>query len=506
MPETILVVDVGLTNCKAIIFSRAGCLSARASVAYPTYHPQPGWVEQDPEEWWAALLSGLRQLQAAAPEALSAVEAISVTGHMHALVCMGTDGAALGRSLVLGDQRSLAGAETILAELGLEQIYTLTGARMDASMPLAKLRWLRSQSPEIHRQAHAFLACKDWLRHRLTGDCLTDPIDACGTSLYDIQRREWSPELIGLAGVRPAQLPEVADPCAIAGHLSPAAAQAMGLRAGIPVVVGAGDDVEVLGNGLLGPGASLEHLGTTGSILTCADRPVYDPLMALELYPHVASGLWVLGGSVTAAGSALAWAEQVLCPDASSALASLGRPNLEQPLIFIPHLTGERCPDWEPRMRGSWVGLSPTHTAADLHRAVLEGIAFSLKSVLDRIESLVGPQAQITVSGREVVNERWLALRAGVYGRPLALLKTSDPTALGAMILGAVGVGLYGSLAEAVQHVTGSKGLIEPQAGLIGDYEQLYDLYRAASEAIRPLLRRRSTGRRPRSEVTPCPT
>ncbi len=490
MPETILVIDVGLTNCKTVVFSRAGCLSARASAAYPTYHPQPGWVEQEPEEWWAALLSGLRQLQAAAPEALSAVEAISVTGHMHSLVCMGAEGAALGRSLVLGDQRSLSEAEAILVELGLERIYELTGARMDASMPLAKLRWLRNQSPEIHRRARAFLACKDWIRQRLTGDCLTDPIDACGTSLYDIQRREWSLELISLAGVRPAQLPEVADPCAVAGRLSAVAAQAMGLRTGIPVVVGAGDDVEVLGNGLLGPGTSLEHLGTTGSILTCADRPIYDPLMAAELYPHVVPGLWVLGGSVTTAGSALAWAQQVLrekmgvAPDPSLPF----RPNLERPLVFVPHLAGERCPAWEPRARGSWIGLAATHKASDLHQAVLEGITFSLKSVLERIESLVGPQGQITVSGRESDKDRWLALRANIYERPLLLLNTDEPTALGAMIVAAVGVGMYANVTEAVQQVTGAKQTIKPDAHLAQDYERLYRFYHAAEDTLRVLM------------------
>jgi xylulokinase len=490
MSETILTIDIGLTNCKTIVFDSDGRLLARASVAYQTYYPQPGWVEQEPEEWWAALVSGVRQLQECAPEALAAVAAISVTGHMHALVCLGPEGAALGRSLVLGDQRSMAEAEAISSDLGLEQIYRLTGARMDASMPLAKLCWLRSHAPAIHRQAQAFLACKDWVRHRLTDDLLTDPIDACGTSLYDIQRRAWSPELVALAGIQPSQLPEVSDPCAVAGRLSVGAAQALGLRAGIPVVVGAGDDVEVLGNGLLGPGVSLEHLGTTGSILTCADRPVVDPLMAVELYPHVAPGLWVLGGSVTAAGSALAWARQVLREEVveSDGLSSL-RPDLERPLIFVPHLAGERCPAWEPHARGSWIGLTAAHTASDLQQAVLEGITFSLKDVLERIESLVGPQGQITVSGRETGKDRWLTLRASIYGRPLVLLKTEEPTALGAMIVAAVGVGMYGSLAEAVRRVTGSERLIEPQADLVRDYGRLYTLYRAATETVRPLMR-----------------
>ncbi len=492
MPETILAVDIGLSNCKTVVFAGDGRLLARASVPYVTCCPQPGRAEQDPEAWWAAMGDGLRQLRESAPEVVDAVAAISVTGHMHALVCLGKDGRALGPSLVLGDQRALAEAESISAELGLERIYALTGARMDASMPLAKLLWLRKHQPAIHRRAQAFLACKDFIRHRLTGDLLTDPIDACGSSLYDIQRRAWAPELVALAGLRAEQLPAVAEPCAIAGCLRAEPARRLGLRAGLPVVVGAGDDVEVLGNGLLAPGQALEHLGTTGSILTCADRPVYDPQMAVELYPHVESGLWVLGGSVTAAGSALAWARQVLRENGAGPTelsVDSGSPNLERPLVFLPHLAGERCPAWEPHARGGWLGLTLAHTGADLQRSVLEGISFSLKSVLERLESLVGPQTRITVSGRESASDGWLHLRASIYRRPLAMLRTSEPTALGAMVLAAVGTGMYATLSEAAQQVTGVERVIEPQADLARDYQRLYALYSAASEALRPLMR-----------------
>jgi len=493
MSETILVIDVGLTNCKVVVLSPDGEIIDRESVAYKTYFPQPGWIEQDPEEWWLAILAALARLRVRVPEALKAIDVISVTGHMHALVCLGPDGATLGRSLVLGDQRSLAEADAISSQVGLEQVYKLTGARIDVSMPLAKLCWLRAHEPAIHRQARAFLSCKDWIRHRLTGDLFTDPIDACGTSLYDIQRRTWSPELIAAAGIRPEQLPEVLAPCAVAGRLASPPAEALGLQAGIPVVVGAGDDVEVLGNGLLAPGLSLEHMGTTGSILTCAEAPVYDPLMALELYPHVDPDLWVLGGSVTAAGLALDWAERVLSEEAPTSVSSTEdtwHPDLERPLIFLPHLAGERCPSWEPQARGSWVGLTSAHSASDLRQAVLEGIAFSLKSVLGRIESLVGPQRQITVSARETSDHRWMALRASIYGRPLVLLETSEPTALGAMIVAAVGVGIYQSLSEAAQCVTGSQRIIEPETDLAVDYARLYRLYRRTTEMMLPLMQR----------------
>ncbi|NLE45269.1 MAG: hypothetical protein GX620_11155 [Chloroflexi bacterium] len=489
----ILAIDIGLTNCKTVLFSHAGAMISRASVPYPTTTPGPGWVEQDPEDWWDGAVRGVRALRDSAKDALDSVTAISVTGHMHSLVCLGPEGSALGRALVLGDQRGIAEAKQISDEVGMERIYRLTGARMDASMPLAKIAWLRRNVPEIHAHARAFLSCKDWVRHRLTGDVSTDPIDACGTSLYDIQQRDWSPELMIIAGIRAEQLPHVADPCEIAGDLDATAATALGLAAGIPVVVGGGDDVEVLGNGLMGPGASVEHLGTTGSILTCADHPVYDPQMSIELYPHPSPDLWVLGGSVTAAGSALAWADGVLRPPTTNraGITAQSAPlHPTQPLVFVPHLSGERCPAWEPHGRGSWIGLAATHTTDDLRQAVLEGVVFSLKRVLDRLEALVGPQQQITVSGREGDDEGWVNLRANVYNRPLGLLTSPEPTALGAMMLATVGIGVYNGLDEAVACVTGVERLIEPDSALARDYARLYHRYCTASEATGALLRR----------------
>ena len=494
MIRTILAIDVGLTNCKTVFFRLDGSIWDHETLAYPTYKRQAGWVEQQPEDWWQAVIKGVQAVGMRNPPILASVCAISVTGHMHALVCQGPDHTVFGPSLVLGDQRSLVESDNILQRIGLEHIYRLTGARMDASMPLAKILWLQRHTPTIPRQTTAFLACKDWLRHRLTGDLLTDPIDACGTSMYDLQAAGWSPDLVELAGIRMDQMPRIADPCSVAGPLTQAAGAALGLQPGIPVVVGAGDDVEVLGNGLMSPGVGLEHLGTTGSILTCSDQLAYDPNMAVEIYPHVAPGLWVLGGSVTAAGMALEWAQKTLQADQPEDLAMikdlscLPYPKLKEPLIFVPHISGERCPEWQPRARGTWCGLSAAHTQADLRQAVLEGIAFSLKNVLDRIEGLAGPQKRITVGARELANPGWSKLRATIYQRQLAVLNTEEPTALGAMILAAVGIGVYANLAEAVRAVTGLSGRVEPSPDTAEDYQRLYELYLDAADSQRDLM------------------
>ena len=488
MADTILVFDLGLTNCKVIVFSASGNILAQSTQAYPTYYPQNGWVEQNPDEWWKAICQGTNQIWQMHPELSAQVGAISVTGHMHALVAVGTAHRTLEQALILGDQRSIQAAERTTADLGLPIIYKITGARMDASMPAAKIRWLQEHAPAIHRDTRLFLGCKDYIRRLLTSDALTDPIDACAMSLYDIHADAWSPDLLKVSGICQDQLPVIASPTQIAGELLDTAAKDLGLRSGIPVVVGGGDDIEVLGNGLMTGRKSLEHLGTTGSILTVSSEPAYDPEMALELYPHAQKGLWVLGGSITTAGAAVVWASKLLgfgdLDHAFSALTTVIAPDAENSLVFLPHLLGERSPSWQPQSRGSWIGLTAKHTANDLMRSAFEGTVYALKHILDRIESLVGVQDLITVSAREYENAPWLRLRANIYERPLALLRSTEPTGLGAMILAAVGIGFFASLQDAVENIAAVDRTLMPETETAPYYRRSYGNYRHALDTL----------------------
>ena len=493
MAQAILVFDMGLTNCKGIVFSTEGDILARATQAYPTYYPQPGLVEQNPDEWWKAICQVAGELWQLHPELAAQISVISVTGHMHALVAEGSQGRVLEQALILGDQRSIQAAEQITADLSMPAIYKITGARMDASMPAAKIRWLRLNAPKTHQDTRLFLGCKDYIRRLLTGDALTDPIDACAMSLYDLQDGGWSPELMDESGICADQLPAIVDPTQIAGTLLPGPANELGLKPGIPVVVGGGDDIEVLGNGLMTGRKSLEHLGTTGSILTVSSEPAYDPKMALELYPHAQRGLWVLGGSITTAGAAVAWASKLLGFESlDQAFATLSPANptfYEDSLVFLPHLLGERSPAWQPQSRGSWIGLTTMHTGNDMMRTAFEGTVYALKHILDRIESLVGVQDLITVSAREYENEPWLKLRANIYERPLALLRSTEPTALGAMILAAVGIGLFDSLEEAVQNIAGTDRTLSPETETAPFYRRCYGNYQRALDTLQTYWR-----------------
>ena len=492
MSHAILVFDLGLTNCKGIVFSAEGNILGRSTQAYPTYYPQPGFVEQNPDEWWKAICQVSSELWQLHPELATQIDAISVTGHMHALVAVGANGRTMEQALILGDQRSMQAAEQISAALSLPVIYHITGARMDASMPAAKIRWLKLNAPAIHRDTTIYLGCKDYIRRLLTGDALTDPIDACAMSLYDLQNGEWSPEIMAECGISQEQLPTIASSTQIAGKLLVSPAKELGLKPGIPVVVGGGDYIEVLGNGLMTGRKSLEHLGTTGSILTVSSSPTYDPEMALELSPHAQNGLWVLGGSITTAGAAMAWASQLLgfeSLDMAFSALTTSNQTTDDLLVFLPHLLGERSPSWQPQSRGSWIGLTAKYNRNDLMRAAFEGTVYALKHILDRIESLIGMQDLITVSAREYENQPWLKLRANIYEKPLALLRSTEPTALGAMILASVGIGLFDSLDVAVQNIASIDYVLTPQIETASIYRRSFGNYQRALDTLQTYWR-----------------
>lgn len=457
--ETLLAIDVGLSNVKAVVFDSSGRLIARSSVAYRTERPGPDAAEQDPAVWWDALVVAVRALPA---DARSDVAGVGVTGHMHALVTLDAAGRPTGPSLILGDRRAASDALAITDVVGPEAIYAITGAELDASMPAAKARLLSRTEPDAWRRVAHLLGCKDYLRFRLTGEIATEPVDACATSLFDIRSGQWSDELLHAADVHASMLPAVRAPWDQAGRLRPDVAATLGLRGGLPVAIGAGDDVVVLGFGMLEPGAALEHIGTTGSIMAVADRPTPDPGRRLELYPHVLPDRWVVGGSHTAAGAAIAWAAALLgYPSVEASLDALDAPALPG-LAFLPTLAGERFPERVPAARGGWIGLSLEMTRETLMRSVFDGVASSLGSVLTKIDEVVGRQASVRVATAD--DERWLEVRAGAYGRRLEVSRTAEPTALGLATLVAVATGLHGDVRAAVMAMTGLERTIETDA------------------------------------------
>ncbi len=457
---TILVLDLGTSRIKASLFSPEGQELPHANADYPTYAPRPGWAEQLPADWWAATLKTVRSLwaQGAVP---SDVRMISVTGQMHGVVPVDDGGRALGPCLTLRDRRAVDEAAQLRREISEEKIYKISGARLDASSPPAKFLWYRRNRPDLWSAAHVFLAPKDWLRQQLTGgEPVTDPVEAAGMALYNVTQARWSPEMAAACQTPLDRLPIVRSPVDLAGRLSKAAAESLGLEPGCPVIVGCADDVEFVGAGLIDPGDCLEHLGSTGSLLAVVNHPVDDPTGTLELYPYPAPGRWVVGGSTSSAGAALDWLREVLGLD-----TPLQMPAVQSiaPPIFMPYLAGERCPIWEPNARGMFWGLGMEHRQTDLVQAAFEGVAFSLRHLLDTL-SLSGGLTPGEIRTAPSTDLSWLCLRASVYDRPLRIVKTHDPTALGAALVAACALGVFANLEQAMRAVIRLGDQIQPQS------------------------------------------
>ncbi len=508
MTEAILIIDLGSTRVKSTVFTLEARVLARASAGYPTAAPHPTWAEQDPGDWWEAAVRASRDaLQQAdarlGPAHACEVVALGVTGQMHGLVTLDRAGQALGPCLTVQDRRAAAEVEAIEAEVGDGRAYAVTGARLDAASPAAKLRWLARHRPETLARAAMFLPPKDYLRYRLTGAVATEPVDAAGSLLYDLRLEAWSPELAAAARVDVACLPPLRAPHSVAGTLTAPAAPALGLSAGIPVAVGAGDDVECLGAGLLGPGRALEHLGTTGSMLACSPRIVADPAMRVDCYPHAVPGHYLVGGSTGSAGATLAWAAHNLTAKGMAADDSdgaVGAPWLDEDLtldpaetlVFLPSLAGERCPIWNPHLRGMLAGMTLATTGRQIARAVFAGVAYSLRHILDTLEGLDLRVDDVIASGDggEATGPAWPRLRSRVYRRPLLLPEAGDPTARGALLLTLVAVGAQPDIPTAAARLTPPTRRVDPGPDPGDELERRYRLYRELSAATEPVFRR----------------
>ncbi len=479
--QRILVVDLGSTNCKSYVFRLGGQIEHQVSAAIRTYRPAPGWSEQDPQDWWSAVVKTVRRLVARQEFNMTHLAAIAVTGQMHAVVAVGEDGEPLGRSATSADRRSVKEVQEILRFLSLEESHALTGARLDAFAPAAKIAWLRHNEPTLYHRTRVFLPPKDFIRYRLTGTIATDPIDAAGTLLFDIRQRTWADSLLEAAKIEPSKLPPIREPTEIAGCLTTSAAAQLNLPSGIPVAIGAGDDIEFLGAGVIEPGMALEHLGTTGSINVCLDHIPAQPSLTLDVYPGVGPDLWFIGGSTSNAGSALLWGQKLLYGQPTQSgvwgrLWTAWRPSLAQPLLFLPYLEGERCPIWDPHAVGILLGLTGQHTRDDVMRSIFVGVAFALRHILEAIEGTGVSVRAITVMDGSGFD--WAHIRGSVYNKTMLLVNVQDPTALGSMLLAGVAIGAFEDPFKAVKEIVSMARVVEPVEEFAEPFSQLYEMYK----------------------------
>ena len=488
-PRLVLGLDVSTTGTKALLMERDGTVVGIAAAEYDFETPQPLWAEQDPELWWVAAQSTIREVLATTGRSADDVAAVGAGGQMHGMVLLDEDEQIIRPALLWNDSRTAAQGQAMLEAVGRERFIAITGNDALVSFTATKMLWVREHEPENWARARHLLLPKDYVRFRLSGEHALDVNDGAGTVLFDLQSRTWSDEVVQTLGLDPAMLPRTVEGPEIVGAVTEAAAAATGLRAGTPVVGGAGDQAaNAVGMGAVVPGIAAMSVGTSGVIFVPTSGPSIEPDGRLQAFCHAVPGAWHLMGVTMSAAGSLKWLRDELAPDASwdelTALAEAVSPGAEG-LLFLPYLSGERAPYPDPLARGAFIGLTVRHGLGHMVRAVLEGVAFSLRDVFALVsETAPDPLRELRISGGGSNSPLWRQIIADVLGVPLSLTRTTEGVATGGAILAAVGAGWYASVPEASAAMVEVTSTTEPGPHA-GAYDGAYAVYRSLYPALK---------------------
>jgi len=492
---TLVGIDLGTSSLKSVIIGQEGHLLARASKEYAIDTPHPGWAEQDTEVWVRALVETVRRAVSFAHRSPEHIAAIGLSGQMHGMVCLDAQGKVLRPTILWADQRSAAQVMHVKQEIGQEQLAAWTGNPLDNGFMLASWLWLREHEPEVAEQTACLLLPKDYLRYRLTGALGTEPSDAGSTGLFNPATGGWSDPLLAALGIEFELLPPVHTSAKIAGGLDKDIARETGIPTGTPVVFGGSDQAcQAFGNGILDPGDVSCTIGTGGQLLAPTPTPSIDPELRLHCYNHVIPDRWYNMGVILSAGLSLTWLRDNILLDLSyqdMADLAVQAPPGSEGLVFLPHLAGVRTPYMDPHARGAFIGLTLHHHRRHLCRAVMEGVVFALRQVLDlMIESGV-PVKRIIASGGATNHPLWLQLQADIFNRPIHLTQTTEAAAVGAALLAGIGVGLYSDAGDAVdQAVRRCDEVVEPDPANGAIYASAFDSYRQLDSVLRAAVGR----------------
>jgi xylulokinase len=500
MPQYLLAHDLGTTGNKATLYDEKGELRGSAVYGYAVAYPHDGWAEQNPRDWWEAVCRSTRQLLEQTGIRAEDVACVSFSAQM--MGCLLVDGAGepLRPMITWADTRSAAQEKRMIEAVGMERGYRITGHRLSASYSAAKLLWVKDNEPDVYNKAYKLLNAKDYIIHKLTGAFVTDYSDASGTNLLDLTGHTWSDELVSAFGIRKDLLPELHASSDIAGKVTAQAASECGLCPGTPVVLGGGDgSCACVGAGVVKEGRAYNVIGTSSWISYAARAPHFDDELRTFNWVHLDENLFTPCGTMQAAGLSYHWFRDALCPvevqqaarDGEDVYELLNRLALQTPagargLLYLPYLIGERSPRWNHNARGAFIGLGAGSGRGDMARAVLEGVGYNLKVILDIFEGQKRLD-DIVMIGGGAKGRAWVHILADIWQRTLLVPRyIEEATSMGAAICGGVGVGLYSSFAQCADF-NPIVERIEPDPSKADVYARLYAAFNRAYEQLVPI-------------------
>ena len=481
----LLGVDFGGSSSKATLLGEDGRVAATATCEYPTYYPQSGWAEQNPEDSWNAFVSNVRELLEKSGVAPEDIAAVALDAATHTAVLLDAQDRPVRNAIYWTDTRASAEADELRARCG-EEITRLSFNSVSSLWTLPQLLWLSRHEPETLARTKKIMAVKDYIRYRLTGDFVTDDIEAMGFMLLDANRNAWSDELCALAGVAAEKLPPLVRPTQRLSPIREEAARETGLRRDTLVIAGTTDTVmEVYAAGAIAPGQATVKLATAGRICAVTERAVVDP--CLVTYRHVIDGLWYPGTATKSCAASNRWYRDTFGGDyAQMSDAAAGVARGSDGLFFHPYLQGEITPYRDDKLRASFVGATGHHTKAHFNRAVLEGIAYSMKDCYRELERLgIAPREAVLIGGGAKA-PLWRQIMADMLGIPLRTVSDVD-SSLGSAMLAGVAAGVFADHRDAAARCVRIQDEIAPDPEGVAYYERGFGLYRQIQAALAPI-------------------
>ena len=479
----LLGIDLSTTGAKALLINEKGNVVSSATTQLSLSTPRDLWSEQEPRDWWEATVNSIKQALSVADSSGEDVAAIGLTGQMHGLVVLDDEGEVLRPAILWNDQRCGAECDEIRARVGLERLVQITGNDALTGFTAPKILWLRNHEPDIYRRIRHVLLPKDYIRYKLSGVMAMDKADGSGTMLFDLGKRTWSTDILGTLNFSAAWFPPTFEGHETTSEVNTEAAELTGLKKGIPVVAGGGDQsAQAIGVGVVRPGTIAVTLGTSGVVFAATESPLIEPQGRLHAFCHAVAGRWHLMGVMLSAAGSLQWYRDSLARDRSfeelvNEASSV--PAGSEGLIFLPYLCGERTPHPDPLARGAFIGLTMRHGRAHLTRAVLEGVAFGLKDMFELMKGVgLGPIEQVRVSGGGAKSSLWRQILADVLEAELVTTNTTEGAAYGAALLAGVGARVWPDVDTACAQTIVITDRISPKDENTARYRSLYEQYK----------------------------
>ena len=500
MGEYLLGIDIGTSSCKTAVLDREGHVLAAENGNYPVYYPHPGWAEQNADDWYNGVCEALRKIWAKGAVSPADIAAVGIDGQGWSAIAIDREGKNLTNTPIWMDTRAQEICDRLNNDIGADNIFEVAGNPLQPSYTTPKVIWYRENRPEIYEKTAKILHANGYIGYRLTGEITEDICDAYGWHCFDMQKGTWDPNMASALGIPADLLPDIVNCDTIIGRVTKQAALETGLLEGTPVAAGGLDAAcGTLGAGVIHDGDTQEQGGQAGGMSICLDEYKADPRLILSF--HVIPGKWLLQGGTTGGGGVMRWFEKEFAGEERLLAEERGKSSLTQlnelaeavpagcdGLVFLPYMSGERSPIWDPDAKGVFYGLDFSKTKGHMLRACMEGVAFALKHNLDVAEAAGAGVKVLRAVGGSANSRLWTQIKADVTGKPIVVPSSDTATTLGAAMLAGVGTGMYRDYEEAVSCTVRDTRRQDPDPSKAEVYAEAYETYLTLYRDLRGLM------------------